>query len=305
MLWRYKKLFAEKYTVKKAGDLKEKKKVEAKFASAGEDENLAATKIQSIHRAKRDKNRVEELRKETNAQKKIAAVQRGRKARLDFEEKKQDLTKIKKIQAVQRGRQARQDLEKQSKAAAKIAAVHRGNVTRAKVDKIVEEKEAYIDKDQKDEISDFLQHIWDKYDVDKSGGIDTEETKNMIVDITGKSVSTDSCEQFLKSIDTDGDMLIQRDELADFISRGINLSDTLRQQYAARGELHAIIVDFFDGIDQKRLEFSNVRKKEHADKIKSKNLKRRNSSRQPTKAQILEDQTSAATKIQAIQRGKS
>ena len=34
-------------------------------------------------------------------------------------------------------------------------------------------------------------------------------------------------------------------------------------------------------------------------------MKRRNSSRQPTKAQILEDQTNAATKIQAIQRGKA
>ena len=94
------------------------------------------------------------------------------------------------------------------------------------------------------EISDFLQFIWNKYDADMSGGIDTEETRNMIVDVTGKSVSIDSCEQFLKSIDTDGDMLIQKDELADFINRGINLSDALRQQYAARGELHAIIIDF-------------------------------------------------------------
>ena len=202
---------------------------------------------------------------------------------------------------MQRGRQARQDLEKQSKAAAKIAAVHRGNVTRLKVDKMVEEKEAYIDKDQKGNISDFLQHIWDKYDADKSGGIDAEETRNMIVDITGKSVSTDSCEQFLKSIDTDGDMLIQKDELADFIFRGINLSDILRQQYAARGELHAIIIDFFNGLIKNVWNLA-MHEKEHADKIRSKNLKRRNSSRQPTKANTR--QTSARQKIQARRTNK-
>ena len=86
--------------------------------------------------------------------------------------------------------------------------MHRGNVTRAKVDKMMEEKEAYIDKDQKDEINDFLQHIWDTYDVTKWWYRYRGDQK-YDCDITGKSVSTDSYEQFLKSIDTDGDMLIQ------------------------------------------------------------------------------------------------
>ena len=59
--------------------------------------------------------------------KKNSCCATGRKARLEFEEKKQDIAKVKKIQAVHRGRRTRQDLENRSKAAAKIAAVHRGN----------------------------------------------------------------------------------------------------------------------------------------------------------------------------------
>ena len=290
---------------KKAQNKKQQKEAEDLYKNPTEETHIAAAKIQAIQRGKADRERVQELKDQTKAQTKIAAVQRGRKARLEVEEKKEQTEAVKKIQAVQRGRQARQELEDQTKAAGKIAALHRGNVARKQVDNMQAEKDKYVPMDQKEEIGAFLLHIWNKYDADNSGGIDAEETKEMIQDITKKEVSTESCEKFLASIDTDGDMLIQQQELADFVHRGLNLSDALRQQYASRGELHAIIVEFFYGIDRERVKFREQLEKKHNEKIKMKQLKRKNSSKLPTKYDMEQaKQSEAAVKIQAVQRGK-
>ena len=113
---------------KKAQNKKQQKEAEDLYKNPTEETHIAAAKIQAIQRGKADRERVQELKDQTKAQTKIAAVQRGRKARLEVEEKKEQTEAVKKIQAVQRGRQARQELEDQTKAAGKIAALHRGNV---------------------------------------------------------------------------------------------------------------------------------------------------------------------------------
>ena len=70
--------------------------------------------------------------------------------------------------------------------------------------------------------------------------------KNLIVHLTGRKISKDQTRLFLESIDENNDALIQRQELVDFVTTGINLSKNKRQKYAKRSKLHSIILDFFD-----------------------------------------------------------
>ena len=108
---------------------------------------------------------------------------------------------------------------------------------------------------EKEEINAFLGHIWREYDSDKNGSLDHEETKKMIENITGHTVSTDECKNFLSSIDTDGDNVIQQEELTEYIYRGLKLSDIARENFKKRGPLQATMVDFFRGIDRERIKF--------------------------------------------------
>ena len=174
---------------------KQQKEAEDLYKNPTEETHIAAAKIQAIQRGKADRERVQELKDQTKAQTKIAAVQRGRKARLEVEEKKEQTEAVKKIQAVQRGRQARQELEDQTKAAGKIAALHRGNVARKQVDNMQAEKDKYVPMDQKEEIGAFLLHIWNKYDADNSGGIDSERT--FIKQIVQKYIPQDNSDEDL------------------------------------------------------------------------------------------------------------
>jgi Ca2+-binding EF-hand superfamily protein len=100
-------------------------------------------------------------------------------------------------------------------------------------------------------VTELLDRIWIVYDTDGGGSLDAEETKRLIEDFTGNRVSRKMVIDFLKSIDTDGDSTIQKDELDDFIRNGIELDDQECADYAKRGKLHKIIVKFFYGVKKK------------------------------------------------------
>ena len=95
--------------------------------------------------------------------------------------------------------------------------------------------------------------MWREYDKDQSGQIDAEETKQMLQNFTGHEVAVDDVQEFLASIDRDGDALIQESELLDFINTGIDMTESERKE-CARGKLHRTIVEFFYGIDKEREE---------------------------------------------------
>ena len=65
-------------------------------------------------------------------------------------------------------------------------------------------------------------------------------------------MSEEYCQEFLESIDDDGDALIDRKELSKFIESGIKLSKESQEKYSQRGEFHKIVVQFFDGVDEVR-----------------------------------------------------
>ena len=75
------------------------------------------------------------------------------------------------------------------------------------------------------------------------------------------------CQDFLNSVnkkDESGgkhsNKNILKEELLEFINRGINMTIGERKEYASRGELQKIIVSFFEGINEARVEFRNSEK---------------------------------------------
>eukprot|EP00943_MAST-04B_sp_MAST-4B-sp1_P004038 g4038.t1 len=111
------------------------------------------------------------------------------------------------------------------------------------------------------ERAEFINFVWKEYDKDGSGQIDANETKQLLEDFTGHAVSRDDVIDFLSSIDDNGDALIQKLELMDFINTGIKLTEEERQEYAARGPLHSTIVEFFYGVDRERKAFAEQKKR--------------------------------------------
>ena len=95
----------------------------------------------------------------------------------------------------------------------------------------------------------FIDRIWNKYDQDDNGNLDASEMKRLVDRFTGENVSLHHVEEFLQEIDQDGDALIQKDELRDFITFGLTLSKQSREEYALRGPLQKTIVKFFYGLD--------------------------------------------------------
>ena len=95
-------------------------------------------------------------------------------------------------------------------------------------------------------VESYLRRLFKKFDTDKDNNLNPKEMKNLIVHLTGRKISKDQTRLFLESIDENNDALIQRQELVDFVTSGINLTQTKRQKYAKRSKLHSIILDFFD-----------------------------------------------------------
>ena len=95
-------------------------------------------------------------------------------------------------------------------------------------------------------VESYLRRLFKKFDVDNDNNLNSKEMKNLIVHLTGRKISKDQTRMFLESIDENNDALIQRAELAHFVTTGINLTKNMRQKYAKRSKLHSIILDFFD-----------------------------------------------------------
>ena len=251
------------------------KEIEEKLRREKESHH-AATKIQSRVRGRQASKRVDKAREQREA------ARREREAAL-----KEQREAAVKIQACERGRRERRlakerndrrKREEETEAATKIQAIHRGRSGRNHAQKVradhhhrhhhrhKHKKKHHAENEKsRQDLDDFMEHIWYKYDADMSGGIDSEETKQMIEDITGGDVSSEQCEQFLNQINSGTDDTISREELTKFIHAGIHMNDEMREEYSTRGELHKTIVEFFVGIDEARLKF-----KKDAETIKHK-----------------------------------
>ena len=128
---------------------------------------------------------------------------------------------------------------------------------------------------EKLELIEYVDSIWDKYDLDGSNAIDAKEVKQLIVDITGHDNVPDlNCVQFVEHIESqsegDNNGEIEKDELLCFIEDGIALSSAERKEFGSRGVFHKMLVDFFIGIDEARYRFKgkkqiNVNKRDQTE----------------------------------------
>jgi hypothetical protein len=168
------------------------------------------------------------------------------------------------------GKMAWEELDQETENLSKIGDMYKDEKTRQDAEKLRHEREKNMDNaekyspmEEKEELDAFLECIWQEYDADESGSIDPEETKKMIENITGKKVSLHECKNFLLSIDTNGDMLIQREELSAYIYKGVKLSAVARENFKNRGPLQTTMIEFFDGIDRERIKFRQKLENEH------------------------------------------
>ena len=97
-------------------------------------------------------------------------------------------------------------------------------------------------------LSNLIDDIFRKYDLDRNNLLDAKEVKPCIEEYTGHVIGEERCSQFLKSIDGSGDGQIDKNEMLKFIEEGLQLSESLKTEYAQRGEFHKTIIDFFQGV---------------------------------------------------------
>jgi Ca2+-binding EF-hand superfamily protein len=116
---------------------------------------------------------------------------------------------------------------------------------------------------------DFVRSIWNEYDLDQDGALNSEEAAALFQDFTGRDIAKDICENILRNIDADGDAKIQPKELSMFIANGIKMSADKRKVFAARSPTHETIIEFFEEIDLRinaaLLEESHKQGEERAD----------------------------------------
>ena len=112
-------------------------------------------------------------------------------------------------------------------------------------------------------ITQFLDHLWTKFDADKNGFIDASETKQMITQITHKDTDVDveDVNNFIKNINGGKGETITKPKLRAFVISGILMTREEREDYRSRGKLHGTIISFFDGIDEQRAVFKENQNK--------------------------------------------
>lgn len=101
-----------------------------------------------------------------------------------------------------------------------------------------------------DLMEEYLNGLWGEYDREGNGCLGAQHTKMMIERITNCNASIEDVEDFIATMDDDGNNTIQQDDLQRYIVHAIQLSMDERKEYASRGPLQALLVRFVDGVDR-------------------------------------------------------
>ena len=102
------------------------------------------------------------------------------------------------------------------------------------------------------DVQSLLDQIWKIYDAEGRGFLDAASVKMLLKDFTGHDVGQDKCNDFLRSVDENGDSVIEKHELQNFIENGIALlRKKIGNEYSERGGLHKTIIEFFDGVESR------------------------------------------------------
>ena len=74
------------------------------------------------------------------------------------------------------------------------------------------------------------------------------EFKKMADDfMEDEELTSSECEKFMKYVDEDGDGVLTPDEVANFIERGLSISEDARQEYRRKSAIHKKLLDFVLG----------------------------------------------------------
>jgi hypothetical protein len=100
------------------------------------------------------------------------------------------------------------------------------------------------------EIEAFVKAIWERYTTNKNNHLGATGLKQMVETVTGiGNIEESRIQEFLIDIDEDKNGTIEREELSEFIQRGISMTAKEKEEYASRGELQDIMIAFFNGVD--------------------------------------------------------
>jgi Ca2+-binding EF-hand superfamily protein len=116
----------------------------------------------------------------------------------------------------------------------------------------------------------FISMLWRKYDADRSGAIDVEEMKALLVDAVvptlekqasnadstggnggggkGHLPSTDEVAAFMKSLDKDGNGSLDKEEFTKFVLESLQQSEEERMKFASRSPLHEKLYLFLHSV---------------------------------------------------------
>ena len=90
--------------------------------------------------------------------------------------------------------------------------------------KMIDERLRDPSKTKDQAIQDVIDDIWETYDVDKSGALDKEETKNFVQDTlgnlgNGEAFSPDTFDEVFTSFDKDNSGTVEKSEMVVFIKQ--------------------------------------------------------------------------------------
>jgi Ca2+-binding EF-hand superfamily protein len=168
-------------------------------------------------------------------------------------------------------------MEEQAKAAQlKIAADKKAQVEAA------EAAGKAIIKEKAGELEVLLNKVWEQYDPNHTGTLDATSMKKLIEHFTDHEVTKSQCEKFVDHMDKDNSGTVDHAELALFISSGIHLSLSQRQEYAKRGSFQNTIIEFFNGVikeleDSQQQAKTELEEKKRLARLQSKSPAGRNS----------------------------
>lgn len=108
---------------------------------------------------------------------------------------------------------------------------------------------------QKLKASKIVDEIWEKYDVDGDGTIDSDELMKLVSEVmewdeTGKGdgPTPEEAQRFLASMDTDGNGVLDKDEFTAFVVNALAMNVDLRIAFAQRSAMHAKLMVFVTNI---------------------------------------------------------
>ena len=106
--------------------------------------------------------------------------------------------------------------------------------------------------------SKIVDEIWDQFDEDKDGLINSDELQELIKEVMawdengkGDAPTPEEAQRFLQHMDTDGNGVLDKDEFTTFVVNTLGMKVDLRISFAQRSAMHAKLMVFATNISER------------------------------------------------------